>query len=161
MLARARIAAFRDILAVLDGRNVRDVLVETRRAALCLRGCFVTRKGALDIRRPSAAERYDASRILILSLFRATRVVTNRQAEGALGDKLLISEAAVRGVLAEVAELRRGVGWELKVDDDESFIRNNPGVIRLSEAEWDKKIVDARKTLEKHTPKARRRPSVT
>lgn len=150
VVAHARIVSFADIMLLIGERPEKEVISATRSVALCLRGCWVSRSGARDMRRQmSASERYEACRILVLSLFRSSRTVTTKAAECEIGDDLIISEGTLKSILLEVAELHRGFGWVLKVNDDVDFMTNHETLCRSQDAEWDKRVAGARATIEK------------
>lgn len=150
VLLHARIASFNDIARLVGDRPLKEVLTAVRMAAYCLRGCWVAKKGKKDFRRqPSANERYDACRILILDLFRKNRVVTTKMAENSIGDRLVISEGTILSILREVAELCRGQGWEFKVHDDTQFLLKYGALCRSQEAEWDSRVAKAREVVSK------------
>lgn len=161
VISYAHIAPFKEIQKLVGERPFKEVMMATRMAALCLRGCWVAKKGSKDLRRQASAnERYDACRILILNLFRQHRVVKTKWAEDELGDRLLISEQTVLSILGEVAEERRGVGWELKVEDDDEFLTLHGALCRAQDVEWDQRVVAARKVVDKFIHKGKRRHSI-
>lgn len=150
VVAYARIVSFSDILLLIGDRPEKEVISAARSVGLCLRGCWVSRSGARDMRRQmSASERYEACRILVLSLFRNSRTVTTKAAELEIGSDLVISEDTLKSVLQEVAVLHRGFGWVLKVDDDVDFISRHEALCRSQDAEWDKRVASAKTTVEK------------
>lgn len=162
VLAKARIASYAEIVFLIGERPAKEVLTAIRLAAFCLRGCWVAKKGVKDMRRQlSANERYDACRILILDIFRRTRVVTTKMAENAIGDCLAISEATVISVLSEVGEQRPGIGWELKIEDDKQFVLAHAALFRSQEAEWDDRVAKARETVDKSMRKGKTRFGVS
>lgn len=154
----ARIAPFKEIMRLVGERPFKEVITAIRMVALCMRGCWVAKKGAKDLRRQvSANERYNACRILILNLFRQHRVIKTKWAEDVIGDRLLISEGTIISILNEVAEVKRCVGWELKVEDDDEFVAVHSVLCRAQADEWDKRIVAAREVIAKNCLKSKRR----
>lgn len=150
VVAHARIVSFTDMMSLIGERPEKEVISAVRSVALCMRGCWVSRSGARDMRRQlSASERYEACRILVLSLFRKSRLVTTKAAEIEIGDSLVISEDTLKSILHEVAELHRGFGWILKVDDDVDFMGKYGALCRAQDAEWDRRVIDARAAVDK------------
>lgn len=158
VVSYARIISFGDIVEVIGDRPEKDVILATRSVALCLRGCWVSRSGAKDMRRQmSASERYEACRVLVLNLFRKSRVTSTKDAENEIGDDMVISDQTLKSILEEVAVLQRGYGWVLKVEDDVDFMKRYPGVCRAQDAEWDKRVISSRETVDKALRQIRRR----
>lgn len=152
IVTHARVVSFRDLLQLVgEEAPVIDVLNATRLVAVCLRGCWVAKKGC---RRgfgklKAAAERYEASRFLILNLFRNERVISEIFAMQALGDRMLVSEASIESILKEVADRKRDVGWEFRLEDDDNFTMEYPELCRTQEEDWDRRVATATETLAK------------
>lgn len=151
VVAYARIVHFSEICSLTGDRPIKEVLAAGRVAAYCLRGCWVAKKGLREMRRlQTVAERYDACRILILSLFRTNRAITSKMAEDCIGEPLLITEKAISSILSEVAvEPTRGKGWFFKLEDDHQFKAAHPEIVKKQDAEWDNRIASAREAVSK------------
>lgn len=148
----ARVVGFRDLLRLVgEMKPVNEVLSAVRIVAICLRGCWVAKKGlkkGFD-KIKSTEERYEASRFLVLDLFRRQRIVTGKMAVDALGERMLISEVTLESILKEVAEFRRGHGWEFRLEDDAHFVAQYANLCAVQEQDWDERVVTSRETLEK------------
>lgn len=152
VMSQARIASFDDIRRLVGFDKPRnEVLGQTRVVAACLRGCWVAKKGVREGLRKekNSSERFDASRMLILDLFRRQRIVTFMSALQVLGEPALISFESIEAILKEVAVHKSGIGWEFGLDDDEEFLFRNQELCRVQESDWDKRIATARETLDK------------
>lgn len=148
----ARVVGFRELLRLVgEMKPVNEVLNALRIVAVCLRGCWVAKKGLKRVfgKSKSAEDRYEASRFLVLDLFRRDRVVTERMAIAALGERMLISEVALQSILKEVAEVRRGHGWEFRLEDDSHFEAQYAKLCKTQEQDWDERVVASRDTLAK------------
>lgn len=152
VITRARIVAFCDLHALVgEEKRTNEVLSATRIAAMCLRGCWVAKKSDQKALRKmrSATERFDASRVLILNIFRLKRVVSEVEAIEVLGDRMLISEDNVTAILKEVADRERGVGWVFRLEDDDNFASEYADLIATQQGDWEERVVAARETLSK------------
>lgn len=148
----ARLVGFRDLLRLVgEMKPVNEVLSALRIMAVCLRGCWVAKKGLKNgfEKIKSTEERYEASRFLVLDLFRRQRIVTEKMAIDALGERMLISEVTLQSILKEVAEFRRGHGWEFRLEDDPHFVAQYANLCAVQEQDWDERIATSRETLAK------------
>lgn len=158
IVTHARLVSFRDLLQLVGQEvPVSDVLNATRLVAVCLRGCWVAKKGCRKGlgKLKAAAERYEASRVVILNLFRNDRVISEMSAMQALGDRMLVSEDSIESVLNEVADRKRGVGWEFRLADDENFTVQYAELYKTQEEDWDRRVATATETLAKKKKKKR------
>lgn len=158
IITHARVVRLGDLLQLL-GEEARpmEVLNAIRIAAVCLRGCWVAKKGCRKglAKLKGAAERYEASRVVILNLFRNERVVSEMFAMQALGEHLLVSEASIESILKEVADRKRGIGWQFRLEDDDNFTMQYPELCRTQDEDWDRRVVSAMETLAKKKKKKR------
>lgn len=144
----ARVLQLGDICSLLPNADERDILKCIRVTAICVRGCWVMKNIRHEKNIPrTAIERYGASRFLIYDLFRRSRVVRTIEAHEALGEAMLISEGGVETILKEVSELKSGVGWIFRLDDDEEFQNKHPELIAMQERDWEKRVAAAREAI--------------
>lgn len=152
VISQARIVTFRDLhqLVGTESRS-NDVLNATRIVAMCLRGCWVAKKSNQKSLRKLklATERFDASRVLIFNIFRRKRTISEAEAIEALGDRVLVTEDSVQAILKEVADRKRGVGWEFRLEDDDGFAAEYPDLCATQNGDWEQRVMSAREVLSK------------
>lgn len=153
VLKHARVIGFRDLLRMVGDKPVNEVLSAARKAGMCLRGCWVARKARVagTSRDRRFEDRLDMSRVLVLNLYRLKMVVTEKMAEDALGEKMLISHTRLRDILAEVAEWERGKGWVFRWEHDQGFEVQYGKVVEEQNAEWDMRVSQAKEVLRRMT----------
>lgn len=160
VITHARIVNFRELCELLgDGAPTVEILNATRIIAFCLRGCWVAKKGSKKGlgKQSAVVERYDASRVLILNEFRTSRIISETSAVQALGTNVLISESSIESILKEVADRKRGVGWEFRLDDGDDFVAENTELCRMQDDDWQRRIASATETLAKKKRKKKKR----
>lgn len=161
VIRQARIAKMRDIVRLVGpNRLEKDIFNATRLVAMCVRGCWVAKKGLRIPGEGTAKDRYEAGRALIIDLFRRSRVATSMEACLAVGQPPLITEATIKSVLLEIAVERRGRGWELRLEDDEDFQMANKQLCRQQDSDWDRRLAAARDTLAKGMRNQNRRANI-
>lgn len=152
ILRHARIVTFNDLIRLISPHTPRqEILKVVESLGFCIRGCWVARKGLREAigREKVPGQRYDASRVIILDLFRRSRIVSMKEAILALGDDLIINHASVETILKEISDRNRGVGWELRLMDDESFMSEYPEEYRQQCNDLDKRVEQAKQFLSK------------
>ena len=159
ILRHARIITFNDLVRLVSPHTPRlEILKVVKNLGFCIRGCWVARKGLREAigRQKVPGERYDASRVIILDLFRRSRIVSMKEAILALGDDLIISHGSVETILKEISDRKRGVGWELRLMDDDSFMNEYPEEFRQQNNDWDQRLEKAKQFLSKSVHGKRR-----
>lgn len=150
VITHTRIMRFEDLLRVAPSTvPAEEVLNATRIVAVILRGCWVAKNSTLSsaakVKRGS--ERYDAARVLVLNLFRLSKVVTCADAIDALGHPPALSQDRVESILSEVAHRETGVGWVFRLEDDLHFQEEYPDLVAAQEADWDRRVAMAKNLL--------------
>lgn len=150
---------------VLRVDNVCEVLQADREqvvkicpsVAMCVRGCWICKEGIRESGRPKlATARYEMARSLIISLFRYHRVVKGLEAEEILGAPMPITVKCVEEILAEVADRKSGLGWELRVADDDQFQQEFPEICLRQNEEWERRVNNSQQSLTKFHRQAER-----
>lgn len=151
IITSARVVGFREVLRLVgEDKAVSDVQRELKKVAMCIRGCWVAKRGNKELEKMKRADdRYQFSRILVLNLFRTSPVVTEKEAVDALGNRMLITQKSLLSILAEVAEFERGRGWRFRWEDDNHFIAQYESLHSDQQREWDSRVNAARDALSK------------
>ncbi|CDF35395.1 unnamed protein product [Chondrus crispus] len=160
VLIHARIVSYREICELLGKQaQAAEVLHAIRLGAFCLRGCWAAKKGRKKglAKQRAIAERYDASRVLVLNLFRTSRIVSEQSAMQALGETVMISESSIEAILKEVADRKRGVGWEFRLEDGCEFVAQNPELCKVQDDDWERRVASATEALAKKKRKKKKR----
>jgi hypothetical protein len=148
MLTHARLARMDYIQECVATETPRDKLITAvRQVGYLLRGCWVRKSPRRTRSRMSAHKlpaRVSAARILVLSMFRQSRVVhMTNILETTFANVTPPHIDLVESFLTEIAERKDGHGWEFRLEDDFVFEATNPQIVEEEDAAWDVRVREA------------------
>lgn len=152
VVTHARVVKFEAFRSCVSNEISTEKLVAMiRNVSFLLRGCWVSNKPRRSSRQFSSQKqppRLAASRILVLDMFRRSRVVVVSDVLAqAFTDMTPPSVEHIEAFLSEVADNQSGTGWLFRLDDDDDFVSQYREVAQDEDLEWEKRLNDAQRVM--------------